>query len=54
MEAYDHEMLNDQYNQPEEVVSDGPILTINGINAVWDDWEFESVGPTSSLLGSFI
>ena len=53
IDAIHHEMLNDHYNQPEEVVSDGPILAINGINAVWDDWEFESVGPTSSLIGSF-
>ena len=51
--AIHHEMLNDNYNHAEEVIPDGPVLKINGINAVWDDWEFESVGPTSSLLGSF-
>ena len=29
----------------------GPILTIDGVQAVWTNWEFESVGPTSHLLG---
>ena len=48
-----HEMLKDHYDKPKEIVSEGPTLSINGINAQWDNWEFESVGPTSSLLGSF-
>ena len=48
-----HEMLKDHYDKPEEIVSEGPILSINGINAQWENWEFESVGPTSSLLGTF-
>ncbi len=29
----------------------GPTLTIDGVQAVWTNWEFESVGPTSHLLG---
>ena len=48
-----HEMFEDYYEEPEEIVSDGPTLSINGINAQWENWEFESVGPTSNLLGSF-
>ncbi len=28
-----------------------PIVTINGVQAVFTDWNFESVGPSSSLLG---
>ena len=48
-----HEILNDHYEQPDQIASDGPILAINGVNAVWDNWEFESVGPTSNLLGTF-
>jgi len=48
-----HEMLKDHYDKPEEIVSEGPIFSINGINAQWENWEFESVGPTSSLLGTF-
>ncbi len=51
--AIHHEMLNDRYNQPENIAPEGPTLMINGIHAEWDYWEFESVGPTSSLLGSF-
>ena len=51
--AIHHEMLNDRYNQPEDIAPEGPTLMINGIHAEWDYWEFESVGPTSSLLGSF-
>ena len=47
------EMLEEHYDEPEQIISEGPTLAINGINGVWDDWEFESVGPTSSLLGSF-
>ena len=47
------EMLEEHYDEPEQMISEGPTLVINGINGVWDDWEFESVGPTSSLLGSF-
>jgi len=47
------EMLEEHYDEPEQIISEGPTLAINGINAVWDNWEFESVGPTSSLLGSF-
>ena len=48
-----HEIFEDYYDEPEEIVSEGPTLSINGINAQWKDWEFESVGPTSNLLGSF-
>ena len=29
----------------------GPTLEIDGIQAVWSNWEFESVGPTSHLIG---
>jgi len=29
----------------------GPTLTIDGVQAVWTNWRFESVGPTSHLLG---
>jgi len=47
-----HEMLKDHY-EPREITSGGPSLTINGIEAQWENWKFESVGPTSSLLGSF-
>ena len=47
------EMFEEHYDEPEQIISEGPTLAINGINGVWDDWEFESVGPTSSLLGSF-
>ena len=47
------EMFEEYYNEPEHIVSEGPTLSINGISAQWHDWEFESVGPTSSLLGSF-
>ena len=31
---------------------DGPIFTIDDVQAVWSGWHFESVGPSSSLLGS--
>ena len=48
-----HEIFNDHYDKSEEIVSEGPKLSINGIDAQWDDWEFEGVGPTSNLLGSF-
>jgi len=29
----------------------GPTLEIDGVQAVWSNWEFESVGPTSHLIG---
>ena len=32
-----HEILNDHYEQPDQIVSDGPILAINGVNAVWEN-----------------
>jgi len=47
-----NEMLYNHY-EPKVITSGGPSLTINGIEAQWENWEFESVGPTSSLLGSF-
>ena len=46
----ENEMLLDHYER--DVTTDaGPTLEIDGVQAVWADWEFESVGPTSHLIG---
>ena len=46
----EHEMTRDHYDR--QVTTDGgPTLTIDGVQAVWSNWEFESVGPTSHLIG---
>ncbi len=44
----------DHYYEDEQVDLNnqgGPVLTVDGVQAVWNNWHFESVGPSSSLLG---
>ena len=40
-EHYDHQTT----------IQGGPTLEIDGVQAVWSNWEFESVGPTLHLIG---
>ena len=44
------EIAREHYNQ-ETTTQGGPTLEIDGVQAVWSNWEFESVGPTSHLIG---
>jgi len=46
----EHEMMRDHYER-QVITEGGPTLTIDGVQAVWSNWQFESVGPTSHLLG---
>ena len=48
------ELDRDSYEEdPVDLTNqDGPIFTIDDVQAVWRGWHFESVGPSSSLLGS--
>ena len=46
----ENEMLREHYER-ETTTQGGPLLKIDGVQAVWSNWEFESVGPTSHLLG---
>ena len=46
----ENEMLKEHYDR-ETTTQGGPLLKIDGVQAVWSNWEFESVGPTSHLLG---
>ena len=46
----ENEMLREHYDR-ETTTQGGPLLKIDGVQAVWSNWEFESVGPTSHLLG---
>ena len=46
----EHEMTRDHYDR-QVTAEAGPTLTIDGVQAVWSNWEFESVGPTSHLIG---
>ena len=46
----ENEMLREHYDR-ETATQGGPLLKIDGVQAVWSNWEFESVGPTSHLLG---
>ena len=46
----EHEMTRDHYDR-QVTAEGGPTLTIDGVQAVWSNWEFESVGPTSHLFG---
>ena len=50
----EHESEREYYHHDDEqlVDYDGPTLTIDNVQAVFTDWSFESVGPSSSLLGS--
>ena len=41
----EHEMTRDHYDR-QETTDGGPTLTIDGVQAVWSNWEFESVGAT--------
>jgi len=50
LSVIEHEMLRDHYER-DVAIDGGPILKIDGVQAVWSDWEFESVGPTSHLIG---
>ena len=45
------ESRRDYYHDEQEVDFEGPTLTINDVQAVYEGWSFESVGPSSSLLG---
>jgi len=44
------EITREHYDR-QTTTQGGPTLEINGVQAVWSNWEFESVGPTSHLLG---
>ncbi len=44
------EMTREHYDH-QTTTQGGPILEIDGVQAVWSNWEFESVGPTSHLIG---
>jgi len=46
----EHEMMKDHYDR-QVTTEGGPTLTIDGVQAVWSNWEFESVGPTTHLIG---
>ena len=44
------ELLREHYDG-DTTTQGGPTLEIDGVQAVWSNWEFESVGPTSHLIG---
>ena len=44
------ELLREHYDR-DTTTQGGPTLEIDGVQAVWSNWEFESVGPTSHLIG---
>ena len=44
------EITREHYDR-QTTTQGGPTLEINGVQAVWSNWEFESVGPTSHLIG---
>ena len=46
----EYEITKEHYHR-ETTINGGPLLEINGVQAVWSNWELESVGPTSHLLG---
>ena len=50
LNVIENEIMRDHYEM-DRLTDGGPILEIDGVQAVWSNWEFESVGPTSSLLG---
>ena len=50
LSAIENEMLRDHYEK-DVTTEGGPVLEIDGVQAVWSNWEFESVGPTSHLIG---
>ena len=45
------EEIHREHYDRQVITEGGPTLTIDGVQAVWTNWEFESVGPTSYLLG---
>ena len=49
-----HELEREHYEEDPINLSNqgGPDLTIDGVQAVWTHWDFESVGPAANLLGS--
>ena len=44
------EITREHYDR-QTTTQGGPTLEIDGVQAVWSNWEFESVGPTSHLIG---
>ena len=50
LSTIENEMLRDHYEK-DVTTKGGPLLEIDGVQAVWSNWEFESVGPTSHLIG---
>ena len=50
LDVIENEIIREHYDR-ETTTQGGPLLEINGVQAVWSNWEFESVGPTSHLLG---
>ena len=49
LDVIENEIMRDHYEM-DRLTDGGPTLEIDGVQAVWSNWEFESVGPTSSLL----
>ena len=50
LDVIENEIMREHYER-DIVTKGGPTLEIDGVQAVWSNWEFESVGPTSHLIG---